>query len=750
MKKFNSQHSFLKRIYQSCHLPLYSFSMTISILLLSNSAFSQIADSTLSFSRLKKLSLEELMDIEVITASGSRQKISEAPSTMLVITAKQIEERGYLKLEDVLRDLPGTDLIHTYGHAPTFITFRGMYGDQNNRILFMIDGIEENSIMGGFEMSGPAYSLHNVERIEIIWGPGSALYGANAYSAVINLITKNGETMNPAGSRTGAFYYQKGYGTFNTSVENVMLGMKKSNLPKGATIDFVLSGSLYKTDGPLFSSRHPQYNNSYINNAWSFNGQVSYTLKNFKTTFGARAFQTSGGVGELAVSPTNIFGLPSQGNQNSGYGGIIQSDFNGEKASYGEIFARTAFLHSEFTPKLPNRKTGSKLTIIGKVQYRETGISDKSYVYINFPGTGIVSRSIFAYDANRIKGEISVNYIFTEYHTISAGIQYSQDNLERGFRGVIPDGKFSIIENIPVTDIYATFKPRDYAIRNNLGTYLQYVLNTNFLRKTNVTIGGRYDNNSIYGTTINPRIGIINQPHEKITLKLLYGSAFRAPTNFELHTTIATKIANPDLKPEKIQTFEANIIYTPIKVLSVQINLFQNELTDIIIPDVLVAGGYTQNQNVGTASVKGLETKLNFIPMESLSAFVNFTYQEGTQNNGTTISDIPNIAKVKGNAGVSIHLADLFTISLIENWVGERSVPATNPLGKVDEYFITNLVITTNKLFKNKVSAGLTINNLLNHTYYDPGIGEADGNFYPTVYDQPGINVLFKITATIF
>lgn len=687
-------------------------------------------DTVSDFLKALELSLEELLTIKVITATGSEQKITEAPATMLVITSIQIAERGYQQLEDLLRDIPGVDLIHTYGQAPSFITFRGMYGDENRRILFMIDGLTENSLMGSYEMAGPAYSLHNVERIEIIWGPASALYGANAFSAVINLITKKGASIN-------GLHYQKGYGTFNTTVENVMLGVKKSN------IDLSLSGSLFNSDGPRFINRHPQYSNSYVNNAWSFNGNVVYTIKKFKTTFGARAYQTPGGTGEFLGSPTKLLGLPSPGNQNTGKGGIIQSEFNGEKSSHAETFSRTAFFSIEYTPN-------SKLKLLAKGQYRETGLSDKSYVYINFPGTAFLIKSFFAFYANRIGNEISANYHLMKNQILSAGFQYSQDNLERGFRGVISDSRFDTIQHIPVTNIYATFKPREYTIQHNTGAYLQYVLHTFFLRKTNLTIGGRYDNNSVYGTSINPRVGLNNQPHEKITFKLLYGSAFRAPSNFELYTALGAKIANPDLKPEKIQTYEANIIYTPIKVVLLQANLFQNQLTDIIIPDILIGGGKVQNKNTGTASIKGIETKMDIIPSKSVSVFLNFTYQEGKQNNGTVESSIPNIAKVKGNIGFSIHLAELSTISLITNWVGDRSVPPTNPIAKVNGYFISNLVLSTKKLVDNRVSASLIIRNLFNQNYLDPGIRAAGGDIYSTVHEQPGITILFKISASIF
>jgi hypothetical protein len=117
---------------------------------------------------------------------------------------------------------------------------------------------------------------------------------------------------------------------------------------------------------------------------------------------------------------------------------------------------------------------------------------------------------------------------------------------------------------------------------------------------------------------------------------------------------------------------------------------------------------------------------------------------------GTIESQIPNIAKVKGNIGCSVHLIELFNLSLIGNWVGDRSVPSTNPLGKVDGYFIPHLVVSTHKLFDNRVSASLNIRNLFNQTYYDPGIRGAGGIFFGTVMEQPGINGLFKISVSLY
>jgi outer membrane receptor for ferrienterochelin and colicins len=688
-------------------------------------------DSLLKMEQLNRLSLEELMDIEVVTATGVKQKITEAPSTMWVITAQEIRERGYEQLDDVLRDIAGVDLIRVYGRAPSFITFRGMYGDENRRMLFMIDGVVENSVIGDFAIGGCAYSLHNVERIEILWGPGSALYGANAFGAVINIITKKGE-------EAKGLHFQRAFGSYNTSVENIMLGLKKSR------VELALSGSLFNMDGPQFSRRDPSYSNSYVKNAWSFNGNISYTVKKMKTMLGARSYDTPGGWGEPLASPTNLLGLASQGNQNTGRGGMLQSDFNGNVSSFAEIRSRTTFLQNEYT-------VNSNLSFFARVQYRETELSDKTYIYSNSPGTSFVSKAPAAYYANRTAGELSANYSLAKQHQLSAGVQVYQDNLERGFREVIDDTHFDTIGNIPVTNIHATFKPRVYSIQNNIGTYLQYIVNTSILKKTNFTFGGRYDHNSVYGSTVNPRVAIVNQPNDKLTFKLLYGSAFRAPTNFELYAASkGIRIPNLDLKPERIQTYEANIICRPEKILSVQLNLFQNELRDVIIHDVPVGSGLTQNQNEGTASIKGVEAKMDIVLPEWYSAFLNFTYQKGTQTDGSMKSAIPNIATVKGNIGFSLYIAEPFTINIVENWVGDRSVTPTNPLGKVDGYFSTNLVLSANKLFNNRVSISIIIRNLLNQTYYDPGIRAADGNFYATVNDQPGVNGLLKISVSLY
>lgn len=682
-------------------------------------------DSVTTITRLVNFSLEELMDINVITSTGSSQAISEAPSTMNVITAKQITERGYIQLEDALRDIPGIDFIHTNGYIPTLIYFRGMYGAENLRALLMINGIPENNIIGSNDMAGPAYSLHNVDRIEVIWGPASALYGANAFGGVINIITKTGAELN-------GFQYEKGFGTFNTSVDKVSYGINKSNF------DIAVSGSLYSTDGPRFRNRDPDYTASYVDKAYSLNAIISYTIKKMKFTLGGRIYNTPMGWGTFLNSPTVLLGLPPQGNGNVGIIGLIARDVRGEKSGLEEPYSRTFYLQSEY-------KFSDKFNVLARVLYRETGISEKSYGYIAIDSTKLYRVPTANY-SNRVGGEIMANYNSGKRFLFSAGIQFLQENIEHGNRGINLDTTVYLLDGRDtLLGLYSTFKKRVYDIRNTFGSYAQFVWNTKFLRKTSITAGLRYDINNYYGNPLSPRIAVVSQPTRRFTFKLMFGRAFRAPTNTEIIQAPTTF----KLKTEKINTYEVNLIYRVSSKLLVQWNGFRNDLTDVILLGNLV--NLQIGKNPGKFNITGMEARVDGAITQHLSGYVNFTWQKGVGKNTVTGASgkLPGIAAVKGNLGLAMDVKDMFTFSITGNWVGERRVPATNPHGPVDGYFLTNCVLTTKKVFHNRVSASIAVRNIFNVTYLDPGFRSADGALYSTVLEQPGINALFKVCLNL-
>jgi outer membrane receptor for ferrienterochelin and colicins len=685
----------------------------------------QAQRDTVDVNRLLDLSLEDLMNIKVVTASGYMQTTSEAPSTIQVITSKQITERGYEQLEDALRDIPGIDMIHINGYAPTFIYFRGMYGAENLRALLMIDGIAENNLIGSNDMAGPAYSMHNVDRIEVIWGPASALYGANAFGGVINIITKKGGDIN-------GFRYEKGFGSFNTSVDKLMFGINRSNF------DIAISGSLYSTDGPVFKNRDPNYRASYVDRAYSLNATISYSTKRSKYTFGGRIYNTPMGWGTFLNSPTVLLGLPSQGYGNTGVIGLIARDVRGERSGLEEPYARTFYLQHDL-------KASPRLNVLTRLIYRETGISERSYAYITVNGTRLyrVPTTNFS---NRIGGEIGLNYTNNKKYQFSGGVQFFQDNIEHGNRATVFDTTIYFLDGRDTLQgLSSTFQQRAFDIRNTFGSYAQFMWNTKFLRKTSFTFGLRYDINNYYGNPLSPRIAVVSQPTDKFTFKLMFGRAFRAPTNTEIIQAPATF----KLETEKINTYEVNLLYQFSPQVHAQINGFRNVLTDVIFLTTLV--NLQQNKNPGKITVNGLEAKLDVNFTKAVSGFINFTYQDAVSKNMVTGTSrgTSAVAKLKSNFGVSLYVKELFTFAVTNNWVGKREVQITNPYGPVDGYFLTNCSLTTERFFKNRISASVTVRNLFNVKYLDPGFRSADGAIYSTVLEQPGINGLFKICLNL-
>ena len=508
------------------------------------------------------------------------------------------------------------------------------------------------------------------------------------------------------------------------------MGLKKSKF------EFSLAGTLYSSSGPKFTNRDPDYSGSYVNRAYSFNGIVSYYTKTTKTSLGFREYNTPMGWGTYANSPTTYLGLPSQGYNNVGTIGILARNIRGEKSGLDDPFLRTFFIQNDFKPN-------EKFNLLTRVVYRETGNADDSYIYVTTDGTKLI-RAIVATYSNRISGEISSNYALAKNQKISAGIEVYQDNVEAGSRGTTVDLNtiYLLDGRDTLLNLYSTFLPRKFDIRNNFGSYAQYVLNTNILGKTNFTVGGRYDYNSYFGSAVSPRVAIVNQLNDKLTLKFQFGTAFRAPTNLEIYQANA---GNFQLKKEKIKTYELNAIYVFSKNIRAQVNLFRNELSDVIVIGSL--SGLNPNKNPGVQTTNGAEAVVDMIFSNKISGFLNFTYQDATGENLVTNykGPIPGVAKVKGNAGLTAHVEDLFTVSLIGNWIGTRQSPRTDPYGPVAGYFLTNCVLSTGKLFNTGIVASINVQNIFNTKWMDPGFRTADGLLYSTVLEQPGINVLFKV-----
>src|ERR1700690_973390 len=208
------------------------------VLLLMIFALSAAAAAQRETKDLSDASLEELTRIQVYSASKHMQSASDAPSSVTVITADEIQKHGYRTLADILESVRGFYI--TYDRDYSFVGVRGFgrLGDSNNRVLVLIDGHRINDNVFGEPYLGTEFlaDVDLIERVEIIRGPSSSLYGADAYFAVINVVTRKapqlkGAELSFASASFGTYQGRASYG-----------GQYRG-------IDIMLSGTFYNSRG---------------------------------------------------------------------------------------------------------------------------------------------------------------------------------------------------------------------------------------------------------------------------------------------------------------------------------------------------------------------------------------------------------------------------------------------------------------------------------------------------------------------
>lgn len=164
----------------------------IFIIVCSFKSIAQVSDT--SFTKVEdllNLSIEELMKIEITSLTKSSEKLSDAPATVIILTNDDISQRGYTELSDIYSDLPGMDVTRPYGDTYMKNYWRGYRNTIESPYLVMIDGVEFSQLFFNANEMIATFNISNIERIEIVYGPASSVYGPNAMMGVVNIITIN-------------------------------------------------------------------------------------------------------------------------------------------------------------------------------------------------------------------------------------------------------------------------------------------------------------------------------------------------------------------------------------------------------------------------------------------------------------------------------------------------------------------------------------------------------------------------------
>jgi len=473
--------------------------------------------------KLAELSLEELTSIKVETVYGAskfEQKTTEAPSSVTVVSADEFKRYGYRTLTDVLRSVQGFHVSYDRNYA--FLGVRGVnLGDFNGRVLLLVDGhrINNNLTDGAYIDTAFLLDLDLVDRVEVIRGPGSVLYGNNAFFGVINVVTRKGQQVNGA-EVSGE------YATFDTYQGRLTYGKAF----KGG-VDLLLSGSYFDSAGPdkLF---YEEYENPGL-------GQDGIARNLDDDSFGS--FFGSVSYRDFTLT-----------------GGWISREKGNPTAQYFTTF-NDPHLRTVDDRSYVDLRFTHEFTDVVDVTVRT--YYDRADYEIGYPfGFPVASTFYEEVQVGEWWGaEVQLSKRLCDKHMVTLGGEYRYD-----FR-----------QDQRVFDQTTTYTGI-HADRQSHGVFLQ----GDFQVRTNLHFSGgvRYDQYGEFDPTFNPRLALIYNPFSQSTIKAIYGTAFRAPNFLELSDP-----RFQDLEPEEITSYELVYEQGIGKHLRSSMAAFFNQMDDLIV-----------------------------------------------------------------------------------------------------------------------------------------------------------------------
>ncbi|UCD83768.1 MAG: TonB-dependent receptor [Deltaproteobacteria bacterium] len=554
-------------------------------------------------------------DLTIITAVRREQKVSEAPASVTVITRREIEQSGALSLPELLVGIPGMDFLRK-SEENVEVSIRGFNNYSSNKILVLLDERPLYDIASTtVKWNLIPVSLDDIERIEIVRGPGSALYGANAFLGIINIITRpNGAGSPESEGKAEVFSLSLGYGIHNTFFTAVnSQGMTER-------VAYLLYAGINKYD--RFKEEETEISNPFVSELGVKLKCVESDLKKafFKISYDP-SFNTT-----LTLSAGHAY-----------LENLSRTTNEAENSTF------LSFI-------LGARPRGTDLNIRLSADWGDADIIESDVS----PSTTLVREAL--------RSELELRHTLkpfpNDYLTYGANITFH--SIEDGY-----------------------FLPRDYE-QTFYGIYLQNEIT--LFKRLDLITGLRFDKFPDFSALISPRANLVYQLGKGHTLRAGYGRAYRSPTLFDLHSYNPTgKVlitGNPDLDPEKIQSYEVGYEYRTQSAFIGKLDLFNNEIKDLItLKELLTAEGNRAFSPVNRDKARALggEIELRYRPKDFLSGFTNYSYQEVRFLGEKDIHDeVPFSPKHKVNLGITVQKERNFSLMLSGHYVGDQVMTDTN------------------------------------------------------------------------
>ncbi|GAA3926766.1 TonB-dependent receptor [Litoribacillus peritrichatus] len=628
-------------------------------------------------------------EVFVTTATKTKETIEKSGATVTVITAEDLRASGARTLMDALKRVPGLG-VHQFFMGSASVEVRGVKTDFAEKVLFLVNGhpINNNLVNGGAMWGYNQFIVEDIKQVEIVRGPGSSLYGANAFVAVINVITKQVDDLRGVEVSVGA-------GSYDTRKVNIQGGVQQGDF------DMAVNFNALDTDGDAGKVDSDAIGNSGRTDYWRERYEVGMNF-----SFGH--FWGQGKYVERKSGP---------------YLGANNVLNNESKQKYVDYFIEGGY----------RRDLTSKLGFSGKVYFNHFEFDNFWEIYpegstvVNADGSttqypqGLRVRSPINHDVTGI--ELQLEYQLSLNQKLLFGTLFEHQSQYGVEHWLSADGG-------PLIDISENANWNDSHVRDITAAFIQDIWD--ITEDIRLIAGARYDYYSDFGDTFNPRASLTWAFHPDVRFITTYGSAFRAPTFGELYNINNPAIVgNPNVNPEEIETFEIGFQGNLNRKTSASFIWFYNQIDELIAS---VEGDSAANThgNAGKLSVQGAELEIETRLKDGSTLAANYTYQHAINEvTDERTADVPlHRANLTFNYYISRNLS--FFSGLM--YKGETYRVSSDARDNVDEYVTLDLALVTQGYVAENLDLKLTAYNVFDKQYFDPtpiGVMESD-------YPKPG------------
>ncbi|RYY76806.1 MAG: TonB-dependent receptor [Gammaproteobacteria bacterium] len=659
------------------------------------------------------LSLSELGQVQISIATGNSTPLDKAPATASVIYAAEIESMGARTLDDVLETVPGLHIsLSSLSRLDSVESIRGVHSGFNPQVLLLMNGVPVQYSLQGGRPTLFRLPVASIERVEVIRGPGSAIYGADAYAGVVNVITKdaNATKATQIGARAGSFNTHDMWVQTATEWQGMGIAFDLAYLESDGDDDRKVNSDLQSALDEKLGTNASLAPGALSTRYQIFDSHLSLTGENLQINLWNWVSRDAGvGVGAAQA-------LDPSGSDDSD---LIMGDLSYQLGApeHWNNSVRLSYMRYEEEAKFTLLPAGTVVPIgrdgnldfvapAGVVAFPEGlkgnpgGVSkDGQFEFVSLYS---------GFDSQRIR--------------FAAGARYQNlrgtesKNFGPGVLDITPlpasmDGALTNISNSP--DAFLDDNSRE--IR-----YVSLQDEWKILQGLDLTAGVRYDDYSDFGSTTNPRVALVWTASEDLTTKLLYGSAFRAPSFAELYyKNNPVSIGNTELKPEQMNTLELSFNYRFADTLQTNLTLFKYRATDMIefVDNVDTPDASKYANNIRDQDGKGVEFEVIWKPSAQLH--LNASYSTQSAVDGKTEAAIPDAPGKQFKVNVNWMPAAQWSLNSQLHWIGDRERAVDDPRPDVANYTLLNFTLIRKNILP-ELDLSFAVRNAANTTAREP------------------------------